>query len=69
MAFDYKKVVVYSHIAYSFPAIVLGMAFLGYLLDKKIETYPLLTVIGFFVGLIGGFLNVFRTLNFFKEKE
>ncbi|MFB3850857.1 MAG: AtpZ/AtpI family protein [Acidobacteriota bacterium] len=69
MGFDYKKMVVYSHIAYTFPSIVLGMALIGYFLDKKFETYPSLTVVGFFIGLIGGFWNVFRLLNYFKEKE
>jgi F0F1-type ATP synthase assembly protein I len=69
MAFDYKRLIVYSHIAYTFPSIVLGAALIGYFLDKKFETYPTITVIGFFIGIIGGFLNVFRLLNYFKEKE
>lgn len=69
MALDYKKIVVYSHIAYSFPTIVFGVTFIGYFLDKKMGSYPIFTVTGFLIGLIGGFLNVFKILNFFKEKE
>ena len=69
MAFDYKRLIVYSHIAYSFPSIVLGSALIGYFLDRKFGTYPTITVFGFFIGIIAGFWNVFRLLNFFKEKE
>jgi F0F1-type ATP synthase assembly protein I len=45
-------------------AIVLG-AWFGYLLDSWLGTSPLLFLIFFVLGFVGGALNVYRTANKF----
>lgn len=49
-------------------AVVLGWWF-GSLLDRWLGTTPWLTLIFFFLGLIAGGLNVFRTFNEFGTTE
>lgn len=49
-------------------AVVLGWWF-GSLLDRWLGTGPWLTVIFFFLGLVAGGLNVFRTFSGFGRGE
>ncbi len=41
-------------------ACVLVGTFLGFLLDRYLETKPWLTVVGLVIGAIAGFRNVYR---------
>jgi len=41
--------------------VALGFAF-GYWLDVKLNTIPLFTLIGLFVGAAAGFLNIYRAV-------
>lgn len=66
---DLKKIVVYSHLAYSFPIIVGGTTLVGYLIDRGYKKFPIFTIIFFLFGLISGFYNVFKTLKSFEDKE
>ena len=40
-------------------AIALGVG-LGYLADKKLNTFPLFLVLGLLLGAVSGFLNIYR---------
>jgi ATP synthase protein I len=42
-------------------ALVLGFWF-GYLLDGWLHTSPWLTIVGFFLGLAAGIVNLYRTM-------
>ena len=43
------------------------LSFLGYYLDKKLETFPILFLLGLFFGLILGFYQLIQILN--KQKN
>ena len=59
----------YTHLGITLAAsIVLGF-FLGYWIDGKIGTTPLLGIIGAFAGGTGGFINLVRTLNRLQKDE
>jgi ATP synthase protein I len=68
MQFDWKRTVALTQIAYSFPAAVFVPAFLGWILDKYLGTQPWFLFFGFVLGLVAGFLNVFRLLASGKEE-
>ncbi len=69
MAFDIKKALIYSHIAYSFPAAVFVVSAIGYLLDKVFKTSYLFTLIGFITGIFIGIFDVIRTLSKDQERK
>lgn len=43
-------------------SVMIGYA-IGTWLDRYFHTYPIFTIIFFFIGVGAGFLNVFRSLN------
>jgi F0F1-type ATP synthase assembly protein I len=53
----------YTHLGFTLAAATLGMFFLGYWVDGKIGTRPMLAIVGAFLGATGGFINLIRTLN------
>ena len=53
----------YTHLGLTLAVSVLAGFFLGYWLDGKIGTRPLLAIIGAFLGATGGFINLVRALN------
>ena len=58
-----------STVGFSFViAIVLGFA-AGYFLDTRLGTSPWLSLIGFFVGLAAGVLNVYRVMQLAAPKK
>jgi F0F1-type ATP synthase assembly protein I len=69
MAFDVKKALIYSHIAYSFPAAVFVVSAIGYILDKVLKTSYLFTFIGFVTGIFIGIFDVIRTLSKDQDKR
>ena len=40
----------------------------GYLLDRRFDTSPILTLIFMFVGVVGGVVNFIRLWQFLKKK-
>ena len=62
MRIDWKKLAVYSQLAYTFPAAVFLPSLLGWYLDGRLKTSPGLLFLGFVVGLAAGFVMVFRTM-------
>ncbi len=63
MQFDWKKVAIYTQLAYTFPAAVFVPSLLGWFLDRRLGTEPWLLFLGFVAGLAAGFVTVFRTLS------
>jgi ATP synthase protein I len=68
MPFDWKRTAALTQIVYSFPAAVFVPAFLGWLLDKYLGTKPWFLFLGFVLGLVAGFLMVFRQLASEKDE-
>jgi F0F1-type ATP synthase assembly protein I len=50
----------FAGIGFEFAAAVGGLTVAGYWLDRKLGTAPLWTLIGLFVGLLGGTYNLIR---------
>jgi F0F1-type ATP synthase assembly protein I len=47
---------------FAFAAVLLAFTGLGYWLDTKAGTLPLLTLVGAALGGVGGFVNLYRSL-------
>ncbi len=59
---DYIERTSYMMVGVQFAlAIFIGLA-VGYWLDRKLNTFPWLTIFWFFIGLAAGFKNVYREL-------
>tara|TARA_B110000438_G_C15813002_1_gene650603 strand:+ start:2478 stop:2720 length:243 start_codon:yes stop_codon:yes gene_type:complete len=48
--------------SYTIIGAVTVLSFIGYYLDKRFETLPLLTLLGLIIGLIIGFYELAKTL-------
>jgi len=42
---------------------------LGYWLDRKFNTSPILTLLGTILGMTAGIYNLIQIINYFKRKE
>ncbi|MDP8239850.1 MAG: AtpZ/AtpI family protein [Candidatus Hatepunaea meridiana] len=59
----------YTHLGMTLAVSILAGFFLGYWLDGKIGTMPLLTLAGAFTGATGGFIYLVQTLNKLQKKS
>lgn len=57
-----KGWIIYLGLGTQLAITVTGMAFLGYWLDSKYNTEPILTVIGSFLGITTGLYNFLKTV-------
>lgn len=63
------RIVQYSHLGMTLAVSVLVGFFVGFWLDGKIGTKPLLAIIGAFIGMTGGFIYLVRTLNRLQKES
>lgn len=66
---SWRNVTAYTHLGLTLAVMVLVCFFLGYWLDGKLGTTPLLAIIGAFVGAGGGFFNLVRTLTNLQKRS
>ena len=59
----------YSVVGIQLAVSVVAGLFLGSYIDKKLGTAPWLTVIGLVLGSVGGFYNMFRIINWHKDRR
>ena len=59
----------YSGLGFTIAGSVLGMFFLGWWIDGMVGTRPLLAIVGAFIGMAGGFINLVRTLNQLQKDQ
>jgi len=59
----------YSGLGFTIAGSVLGMFFLGWWIDGMVGTKPWLAIIGAFIGMAGGFINLVRTLNQLQKDQ
>lgn len=52
----------YLHLGFTFALAALLFCYAGYRLDKWLETLPIFTLLGTFLGGIGGFLYIYKEL-------
>lgn len=63
---DNKTAMKYMSLGMEFSSSILGFTFIGILLDKKINTTPLFTIIGLFFGFAVGMymlVNISKKIN------
>lgn len=63
---DNKTIMKYMSLGMEFSSSILGFTFVGILLDKKILTTPLFTIIGMFLGFAVGMymlVNISKKIN------
>jgi len=65
---DLSSLATYSHLGLTLAITTLGMFFLGYWIDGKIGTRPMLAIAGAFIGMTGGFIKLVRTLNRVRDE-
>lgn len=65
----WKNAATYTHLGFTLAACVLLGFFGGWFIDGKINTKPLLAIIGAFLGAGGGFFNLIRTLNQIEQPK
>lgn len=58
-----RTVANYTHVGITFAVTIVAFFFGGYWLDGKLDTKPILSIIGAFLGAGGGFYNLVRSLN------
>jgi F0F1-type ATP synthase assembly protein I len=58
----YSKVAFYSGLGFILPGAIVAGAALGYFLDGKLGSRPLLAVVLGLLGAVGGFIEIFRLL-------
>ena len=56
-------------LAFTFPATIAVSAFIGYYLDKRIGTFPWLSLLFFFLGIGAAFMSLFRVVKAFEKNE
>jgi len=56
------------NLIYSFPVTVMGGLGLGWLLDRRMDSSPWFTLLGFLLGLGAGFSILFRTVKAMEKK-
>jgi len=59
----------YLTLGFQLAAAVALFLVLGIWLDGRMETSPLFTLIGLFVGAVGGFIKFFRTIAELQKKK
>ena len=65
----YRKLSPYLNIGYVMAASIALLTWLGYVLDKKWDTYPWLTITGALLGIVTGFYNFFKTVFAMQNKD
>ncbi len=69
LAEAYRKLAPYLNIGYVMAASIALLTWLGYLLDKKWDTFPWFTIIGAVLGITVGFYNFFKTVFLLNKKD
>jgi ATP synthase protein I len=66
---NYKKLAELSSLGLMLPSSIAVGLFIGYQLDKLLDTRPWLLIIFFLLGTVSGFLSLIRGLKKYLEKD
>jgi ATP synthase protein I len=66
---DFRRLAEISSIGLVLPSSIVVGLFLGYLLDKLLGTAPWMLLIFLLLGIVSGFLSLFRALRKFKDDD
>ena len=67
--FDFRKLAALSSIGLLLPSSIAVGLFFGYFLDKILDTAPWLLLIFLILGIVSGFLSLFRALRKLKDDD
>lgn len=66
----YRDFAPFLTLGFQLAAAVILFFFIGYWLDRHFETSPTYTLVGLFLGVVGGFIKFFKTVSTLgKNKE
>lgn len=66
---DFRHLAELSSIGLVLPSSIAVGLFLGYFLDKLLGTAPWMLIIFLLLGIVSGFLSLFRALRKFKDDD
>lgn len=58
----WAQVAFYTSLGFIIPGAVIGGVILGWYLDERLHTYPILSIIGGVAGAIGGIVEIYQIL-------
>ena len=58
-----------TSLAFTFPVSIAVGAYIGYVLDGKLDTFPWLSIVFLFVGVAAGFFSLFRAVKAFDRQD
>ena len=65
----YKDIAAFSAVGITLGVSIGGGAYVGYLLDKKFDTAPWLTLLCLLLGIVAGFKNLFDTVKKYDNRN
>jgi len=63
----FRKIAEFSSLGLTLPSSIIVGLFIGYLLDKKLNTSPWLLLIFLLLGIVSGFYSLFKGLKKYKR--
>ena len=66
---DFRKIAEMSSVALVLPSSIAMGLFFGYVLDKWLHTDPWMLLVFLVLGIISGFLSLFRALRKYEKEE
>ena len=55
-----KNGIKYASLGIEFASMILGLAFVGHYIDKKLNSSPLFIIVGIFFGFISGIYRLYK---------
>lgn len=55
-----KNGIKYASLGIEFASMILGLALVGFYIDKKLESKPLFTIAGLFFGFVSGIYRLYK---------
>ncbi len=66
---DLKNGIKYASLGIEFSSMILGLAFIGYYIDKKLNSSPLFLIAGIFLGFISGIYRLYRISKIISKND
>lgn len=64
-----KNGIKYASLGVEFSSMILGLAFVGHYIDKKLNSAPLFVIVGIFFGFISGIYRLYKISKFISKNN
>lgn len=64
-----KNGIKYASLGVEFSSMILGLAFVGHYIDKKLNSAPLFVIVGIFFGFISGIYRLYKISKFISKND